>query len=273
MLDIKIVYCNNPKNPSPAIANRVTGTVFLNIPYIKKYTPAERVFIVLHEIAHIFLQTKNEFEADQWAFDQYIKMGYKLTDAVKALTHTLHDTNQEHLARAQAQFIRAKNTDNMHNYISPESNFFGKIFTTKEGKERRQGNRQMRLDNREGRRNQKIANQTTLAGMGISERMLKKANSQNMIGGIAGAATGIAGMALGGGAAGAELGNSVTNALRIGEDGQPMQIVQTDNGAMRTTNNVDKKWYQKTGVLVGIGSGVVVLVAAGIMIYKNRKKK
>lgn len=108
---------------TPATVNRRTGELFLSAKKWKTMTPDQRLFMILHEEGHVVLNTTNEFEADNYAFEQYIKTGSSLKSSVSALTDVLSNDNPEHIARAMQQFKRAKNFDQKkNNKMNPSFN-------------------------------------------------------------------------------------------------------------------------------------------------------
>lgn len=91
-----------------------TGVMFINRPLIDTMGLSEDVvfFIMLHEMGHLVLQTRDEMAVDRWAHDQYLKAGYSLKQSVYALTRILRFNKEEDLARANAQYQRALAYDN-----------------------------------------------------------------------------------------------------------------------------------------------------------------
>lgn len=91
-----------------------TGVMFINKPLIDamKLTKDQVYFIMLHEMGHLVLQTKDEMAVDRWAHEQYLKAGYSLKQSVYALTRILRFNKGEDLARANAQYQRALAYDN-----------------------------------------------------------------------------------------------------------------------------------------------------------------
>ena len=73
---IKIQEFSDQKIGSPAVfvvsGNKIT--IKINAYYARKYTPAELLFLILHELAHYYLDIgngiNNEMQADEWALDQ-----------------------------------------------------------------------------------------------------------------------------------------------------------------------------------------------------------
>lgn len=92
---------------TPARVNRRTGELYLNGRTWNDLPPEHRLFILLHEAGHATLNTRNEQEADRFAFDAYAKLGYPLSESVKALTRVLHFENPGHYDRVAEQIRRA----------------------------------------------------------------------------------------------------------------------------------------------------------------------
>jgi hypothetical protein len=293
--DIKIYYADIPRR-TPASANRATGEIFLNINRWHKIKPSHKVFIILHEMAHIVLNTSNEYAVDQWAQEQYIAMGYPLTESVKALTQVLPGRSAEQIKRAELQMQRATQINNKNMQLVSNNEPFFEMFNTKQdeflgmgkkGKEKRGTNRDLRVEKKRARNeNLKLKGQSKyiLAQQGISEKQLGKKNTRNMIAGIGSAAVGITSQALGGGPAGAELGNTFGKALGVtDEDDAPQSnaTVGSDGATPRsmtskqkTTNDADAdavKWYKNPKYIIAIVV-VVLAIAGGIFYYKKKHK-
>lgn len=101
---------------SPAIVNRATGVMYINLSVWNSLPAESRLFIMLHEAGHAALQTTSEHEADQWAFDQYAALGYPLTKGVYALSRVLKFNKPEDYQRLQNQLIRAAEYDYYNNH-------------------------------------------------------------------------------------------------------------------------------------------------------------
>ncbi len=99
---------------TPARVNRRTGEMILSLKHMRAMPKEHRLFVMLHEQAHVELQTTNEIEADAYAFKKYADMGYSLNASVKALTRVLNGDNIEHAWRMYAQLQRAKAYDFSH---------------------------------------------------------------------------------------------------------------------------------------------------------------
>ncbi|MEQ8628104.1 hypothetical protein [Ekhidna sp.] len=109
----KIVYVPPGRLPSgtPASVSRAKGIIFIDREVWKRLTPDQRFFLLLHEAGHLRLKSRNEKEVDDWAFREYAKRGYRLSQSIYALTRLLNYDNPEHLERTLLQIARAKHYD------------------------------------------------------------------------------------------------------------------------------------------------------------------
>lgn len=112
---------------TPAATNRKTGVVYLNADKWDKIKPEHKLYILLHELGHIYHDTSNEFLADQFAFEQYTKLGYSLTQAVYALSSVLTLTTDEHFERIEKQLVRALNYDATINQNDKAENILSQL--------------------------------------------------------------------------------------------------------------------------------------------------
>ncbi|MCO5232853.1 MAG: hypothetical protein LC105_05425 [Chitinophagales bacterium] len=110
----KISFVDSLRGDNPATVNRRTGEMYVSAKIWKQMTPDQRLFMMLHEEGHVILQTTNEFEADRYAFEQYIRTGRSLKHLVSALTHFLDSTNPEHIQRAQSLLAMAIKHDRLN---------------------------------------------------------------------------------------------------------------------------------------------------------------
>lgn len=101
---------------SPAIVNRATGVLYINQSVWSTLPTESKLFILLHEAGHAALQTTSEIDADNWAFDQYAKMGYPLTKSIYALSRVLKFNKDEDFERVQKQLNRAAAYDYYTNH-------------------------------------------------------------------------------------------------------------------------------------------------------------
>lgn len=99
---------------TPARVNRRTGEMTCSTRHMMAMPKEHRLFVMLHEKAHVELQTTNEIVADAAAFREYADLGYSLNASVKALTRVLNDKNPEHAWRMYLQLQRAKAYDRSH---------------------------------------------------------------------------------------------------------------------------------------------------------------
>lgn len=109
-----VVWVPDLPGTTPARVNHRTGVMELSIRQMKPMPVELRLFIMLHEMGHVVLQTLDEEQADAWAFQQYAEMGYSLTAAVKALTRVLNPNSPAHVHRMQLQLERALAYDREH---------------------------------------------------------------------------------------------------------------------------------------------------------------
>lgn len=93
-----------------------TGIIQLNAQKWHTLPEAHQAMILLHEKGHLAMRTANEFDADAWAFAEYMKQGGSPKQALLSLTANLPYTTQEQLARTRAQFVRSVQYDAHHNH-------------------------------------------------------------------------------------------------------------------------------------------------------------
>jgi hypothetical protein len=98
---------------SVAGVNRETGVMYINKPLVDSMQLSKEVllFIMLHEMGHMVLQTSDEVAVDEWAHKEYLKRGYSLKQSVYALTQILRFSKDEDYIRANLQLQRAKQYD------------------------------------------------------------------------------------------------------------------------------------------------------------------
>lgn|GEM_PF-1552176 len=93
---------------TPARVNRITGDVYLSAAKLRQIRHPDHLrFIILHEQGHIKANTRDEIQADAWAFQEYAKKGYSLKNSVTALAQVLSGNNPEHYQRTYLQLKRA----------------------------------------------------------------------------------------------------------------------------------------------------------------------
>lgn len=101
------VYLVDGLKDRRATVNRKTGELWINKDVWRSMTPPQRMFMLLHEMGHVRLQSTDEEAVDAWAFNQYVGLGYGLKDSVRAMTGQLDDRNPAHRRRATLQLHRA----------------------------------------------------------------------------------------------------------------------------------------------------------------------
>ena len=100
---------------SPAKANRRTGVVYINENVWEFLPTNHKLFVLLHEEAHIILDSNDEDEADALAFKRYADLGHSLNDSVLALSKVLTMSQPQHYWRVYRQLQRAKEYDYYNN--------------------------------------------------------------------------------------------------------------------------------------------------------------
>ncbi|MCB9033500.1 MAG: hypothetical protein H6553_06670 [Chitinophagales bacterium] len=211
---MNIYYCESTGRNSVASVHRRTGDIYIDLPQWRKLKPEHRFFVLLHEYGHHVLNSKDELAVDQWAFNEYVKKGYSLKEAVFALSKVLTGNNPEHALRVKAQLERAILQDkkeqamiNLNTHGDEFSHISGRRKAKKARKQKKKDakvdlkirKREARVVKREGRAEKKhaTANQKNaeaearlvLADQGIA--MPTRAAS------IGGAITGLIGQAVG----------------------------------------------------------------------------
>lgn len=158
-------------------------------------TPQQRFFMLLHEAGHVALQTSNEFEADRYAFENYVSRGHSLKQSVYALSKILSGRNPEHYHRVKAQLERAllhdqkNNPSNMETPMihAPNAQAHGALWAKYEGmaneyefgkgRERRQERKAQKQENRHERKMAKQDRKTISAqGRADKKRATGEAN-------------------------------------------------------------------------------------------------
>ena len=111
----KIIRVKALDNGSPARVNRVTGECYLTD---KFYTFPEltRKFILFHEAGHVATQSPLQKDADNYAFEAFIKCDYSLRATIKALSEVLNARSPESRDRIFQQIKRAVNHDYFINH-------------------------------------------------------------------------------------------------------------------------------------------------------------
>ena len=91
---------------TPARVNRITGDIFWNRKFDFLPEPVKK-FIIHHEIGHYELQTKDEIEADNYAFSKYAGTEpYSLKNSIDAMTDVFSFQKPIHYKRLYEQYKR-----------------------------------------------------------------------------------------------------------------------------------------------------------------------
>lgn len=125
---ISKIYEVDDLGTTPARVNRETGELYINKRVWPTLSKNKRMFILLHEAGHASLKTRNEFEADEYAFNNYAAMGLPLSESIKALSRVLPFDKPQHEQRVMAQFNRAFQYDNSRNkpIVNPAQELYAK---------------------------------------------------------------------------------------------------------------------------------------------------
>jgi hypothetical protein len=280
---------------TPAIVNRKTGAMFINQKKWKNIPFNERMFIILHELGHIVKNTKNEFEADQFAFQEYAKLGLSLKDSVDAMAKVLSYANPQHYDRTVVQLNRALDYDHKVNHqplkqvpmfksdeINPGNTheafldgFYGGIHESFLGFGKKPGIIRTLIDNRQENKENRIEgrqNKRSIIAEARADKIRSKGNAaeilaeqginQNDFGntiasGIGDLGAGVA-AALGGGSG--KMGGLMDGILGSLGDG---------SGADGAKAPEEQKNSKTTWIIVSV---IVVVIIAGAVIYFTGKK-
>lgn len=104
---IRAVTPRDDLGNTPAATDIRKGIVYVNPQLFYKYPEDYRAFILAHEAGHINQQTRNEHEADKWAFNWYTQTGRSTANLVHAMTKVLPYTTTEQKERTWHQLKRA----------------------------------------------------------------------------------------------------------------------------------------------------------------------
>lgn len=96
---------------TPANCNLKTRIIKLNPEYWKKLNDDQRFYVIAHEAGHINLQTRSEFEADQYASKLYLESGRSPKQSVFSISKVLPLNNYEQRKRLEYQLERASEYD------------------------------------------------------------------------------------------------------------------------------------------------------------------
>jgi hypothetical protein len=100
---------------TPAAVNLRTGVLYINPRVFNPLSKAHKVFVLAHELGHWALKTKDEFAADKYAFAIYSRLGYPLSEAIKAQTKVFPYSTDEQLERSKALLFQAQRFDGIAN--------------------------------------------------------------------------------------------------------------------------------------------------------------
>jgi hypothetical protein len=106
----KIIFSYEPSKGA-ARSNLKNGTVIINNSKCTNMPLEHLFFILCHEEGHIVLNTKDELEADKYAFAKYEKYNFDNSATVNVLKEHLDEKNPVHQARLFAQYNRALQND------------------------------------------------------------------------------------------------------------------------------------------------------------------
>ena len=104
---IKKVYFVEDLGKTPARCLRSTGECWVALKWWRTLPFEHKIFILLHENAHIVLNSSDEKLVDAYAHKQYMDMGFSLTESIYALSKVLSFSSGEHTERLQNQMVRA----------------------------------------------------------------------------------------------------------------------------------------------------------------------
>ncbi len=97
---------------TPLAANRATATIYINPTLYRKLTKFQKKFWLWHEKGHIVLNTNNEIEADNYAFDRLAGTEFRsLKQMIEAAEGLLDSRNEYHQERIDNLYQRAIDWD------------------------------------------------------------------------------------------------------------------------------------------------------------------
>lgn len=268
----KISFVEN-LGDTPAKVNRITGEMILSKNHWRKLTPEQRLFVMLHEAGHATLKTRNEMEADNFAFQAYAELGKPLTKAFESLTKVLSYDKPGHIVRTSSLFNEIRNYDFFVNGNSKVYNNFNSnvdmthpeyaeymdIYSSNDpyidsflglGKKARE-RREERKDKRQARKDLKVqskANIRNAKAQGISTGTYKSAFSQGI------------GSYLG------NLSNKAGNILENKLGGLGGGDVDPNTGF---PNEVTPEKSNKGLIITAVV--IIIIVIAGVVFFKTRK--
>lgn len=258
---------------TPARCNRRTGEIYLNLNRWHEIEPAHRVFIILHEIGHIVLNSSDELAVDAWAQKQYIAHGYPLTESVRAITTVLKGCSIEQIERGKQALDYAKKINEMNRInnirkpmtigenlqqIHDSEDFLG---LGKRARQRREEKREVKLDKKRAKNNIKNSRAESLIikaqGGADASKILAE---QGIVSPKAGE-----GLTQG-------LGNLVGGIGKAFLGGGGTTEVESAGTANYIPPPAEKPFYKNASIMVPLVIAVVVVVAGAIYYFKSRKK-
>ena len=100
---------------TPYAADRATKTIYINPALAKNLSIFEKKFWILHEKGHIVLNTSDEIQADNYAFDRLAGSEYRsLKQMIEAEENLLNPNSKYHQARIDNLYRRAIEWDKAH---------------------------------------------------------------------------------------------------------------------------------------------------------------
>lgn len=106
MAGIEVIYSTIPDSNTPARYYFQLRKLVINIPVFKKLNEYQRAFVLLHELGHAELNTKNEFEADNYALKRYLQMKLPKSQVIETAGKTFSQHNPEQMSRMRNQFTQ-----------------------------------------------------------------------------------------------------------------------------------------------------------------------
>jgi hypothetical protein len=207
----------------------------------------------LHECGHAELSTNYELEADNWALQQYLKMGNPLTEALHALTDVLNFRNKNDYDRVHQQFNNiveydiANGNEKLKNTIMNYPQYNEENMSLLFGAEM--------SDFKLG---QKIGNFIRNVQSNIHERKMAKIEKGTNLSGLAGSALGgvfdTAGNLLG-----------TAGKIITGEGGETIITEDFGNQSLKSASGSNNRTWL-------IVAGIAVVIVIGIVIFMKTKK-
>lgn len=104
---------------TPMAADRQTATIYINPNLYSKLSPFEKKFWTYHEKGHIILNTSDEIQADNYAFDKMAGTQFRsLKQMIEAAENLLDSNCAYHQERIDNLYRRALEWDAMHPVVN-----------------------------------------------------------------------------------------------------------------------------------------------------------